>query len=86
MESIFVRTNRAKNATVDATTLVQVKKAHTTCNRETGEVEIVWPDNAAIYEGVLGKDVFTTGATKKVHKVFLSSLQEFEILIIVYSY
>ena len=49
-------------------------------------MEIVWPDNAAVYEGVLGKDVFTTGATKKVHKVFLSSLQEFEILIIVYSY
>jgi hypothetical protein len=76
MESTFVRTNRINNATVEASTLVQVKKAHTTCDRETGQVEIVWPDNAAVFEGVIGKDIFASGATKKVYKVFHPFLLE----------
>lgn len=76
-ESTFVWTSRANTAVVDASTLVQIKKAHTTCNKETGEVEIVWPDNTAVYEGVLGKDVFASGATKKVYKVFLPCFQDF---------
>jgi len=46
-------------------------KAHTTCDTETGEVEIGWPDNTSLYEGVLGKDIFASGATKNVYKVFI---------------
>ncbi|KAF8886423.1 kinase-like domain-containing protein [Gymnopilus junonius] len=66
MESTFVRTNRANLPAVDASTLIRP------ADPETGEVEIVWPDNSDMYEGVLGKDVFATGATKNVYKVFVN--------------
>ncbi|KAF8901850.1 kinase-like domain-containing protein [Gymnopilus junonius] len=73
MESTFVRTNHANLPAVDASTVIHLKKAHTTCDPETGEVEIVWPDNSDMYEGVLGKDVFATGATKNVYKLSIGS-------------
>lgn len=74
IESTFVRTNRANIAAVDTSTVVHLKKAHTTCDAETGEVEIVWPDNAKVHEGVLGKDIFASGATKNVYKVSIFHL------------
>ncbi|KAF8959843.1 hypothetical protein BDZ97DRAFT_1906085 [Flammula alnicola] len=72
-ESTFVRTNRSNNAAVNASTVVQLKKAHTTCDMETGEVEIVWPDNMAVCDGVMGKDIFASGATKNVYKLSIGS-------------
>ena len=76
-ESTFVWTNRTNIAAVDTSSVVHLKKAHTTCDTETGEVEIVWPDNAGVHEGVLGKDVFASGATKNVYKVFYPCLRNF---------
>ena len=70
IESTFVRTSRADNSSVDTSTIVQLKKAHTTCDAETGEVEIEWPENLTLCEGILGKEVFASGATKNVYKVF----------------
>ena len=58
------------NSSVDTSTVIQLKKAHTTCNAEAGEVEIEWPENAMLCEGILGKEVFASGATKNVYKVF----------------
>ena len=66
--------SRANNSSVDTSTVVQLKKAHTTCNVETGEVEIEWPENSTLCEGILGKEVFATGATKNVYKVFSTFL------------
>ena len=60
IESTFVRTNRTNITAVNTSTVVHVNKAHTTCDTETGEVDIVWPDNAGVHEGVLGKDVSPT--------------------------
>lgn len=68
--STFVRTKHASNSGVDTSTVIQLKKAHTTCDKETGEVEIGWPENGQVYEGLLGKDIFASGATKNVYKVF----------------
>ena len=50
------------------------------CDKETGKVEIGWPDNTSLYEGVLGKDIFASGATKNVYKVLIPHfpLQAFE--------
>ena len=73
MESKFVRSNRSNTTGIDATTIVKLKKAHATCNAETGEVEIGWPENAPLHEGVIGKDVFAQGATKHVYKVFFDT-------------
>lgn len=69
IESTFVQTSHTNNSAVDASTVIQLKKAHTICNPETGEVEIEWPENAHVCEGILGKDVFASGATKNVYKV-----------------
>ena len=71
MESTFVRTNRSNTSSVDASTIIQIKKAHMTCNTETGEVEIEWPENASVHEAIVGKDIFASGATKNIYKVFL---------------
>lgn len=68
LESTFVWTNRT-NVAIDAS-IIQLKKALTTCNAETGEVKIAWPDNLAACEGILGKEFFASGATKNVYKVF----------------
>jgi hypothetical protein len=69
MESTFIWTNRANNANLSASTVIQFKKAHTTCSTETGEVEITWPDNMPVHEGILWMDIFASGATKNVYKV-----------------
>ena len=69
---MFVRTSRTDNAQVDASVIVQLKRAHTTCDAETGAVEIEWPENAPLREGVLGNEVFASGATKNVYKVWSS--------------
>jgi len=74
IESTFVHSSHSNNSTVDTSTMVQLKKAHTTWNLETGEVEILWPENASLCEGVLGKLIFVSGATKNVYKVFSTSL------------
>ena len=37
-----------------------------------GEVEIEWPENASVHEAIVGKDIFASGATKNVYKVFLA--------------
>ncbi|KAF8810882.1 hypothetical protein BYT27DRAFT_7209052 [Phlegmacium glaucopus] len=58
IESTFIRTSHTNNSSIDASTVVQLKKAHTTCNTETGEVEIEWLENASLHEAVLGKEVF----------------------------
>ncbi|EDR04435.1 uncharacterized protein LACBIDRAFT_330566 [Laccaria bicolor S238N-H82] len=71
LESTFVRTNRTYVA-ID-TSVVQLKKAVTTCNAETGEVEIAWPDNLAACGGILGKEIFAHGATKNVYKLSIGS-------------
>jgi len=76
IESTFVRSSRSNNTTVDASTVVQLKKAHSTCNADTGEVEIQWPENASICEGILGKEIFASGATKNVYKVFSTPLPQ----------
>lgn len=59
-------------------TVIQIKKAHATCNTETGEVEIEWPENAPLREAIIGKDIFASGATKNVYKVFLLVLHNFQ--------
>ena len=64
-------------------------KVHTTCDKETGEVEIGWPDNTSLYEGVLWKDIFASGATKNVYKVLIPHFPlaaSISILIEFYSY
>ncbi|EDR01742.1 uncharacterized protein LACBIDRAFT_333002 [Laccaria bicolor S238N-H82] len=71
LESTFVRTNHTYVA-IDAS-VVQLKKAVTTCNAETGEVKIVWPDNLAACGGILGKEIFAHGATKNVYKLSIGS-------------
>ncbi|KAF8963109.1 kinase-like domain-containing protein [Flammula alnicola] len=71
--STFVRTKHASNSGVDTSTVIQLKKAHTTCDKETGEVEIGWPENGQVYEGLLGKEVFASGATKNVYKLSIGS-------------
>jgi hypothetical protein len=76
IESAFIRSSRSNNSTVDTSIIVQLKKAHTTCNAETGEVEIEWPENASLYDGVLGKEIFASGATKNVYKVFSTCLPQ----------
>ena len=57
---------------MDASVVVQLKRAHTTCDAETGAVEIEWPENAPLCEGVLGNEVFASGATKNAYKVWPS--------------
>lgn len=66
--STFVRTNRAPAARM-VSTVIQFQKAYAACDSQTGEVSIQWPDNAAIVEGVLGEEIFSSGATKNVHEV-----------------
>jgi hypothetical protein len=64
-------------------------KAYTTCDTETGAVEIEWPDNASLYESVLEKEIFASGATKNVYKVSIFHLYftaSIVILIEIYSY
>ncbi|KAI6006248.1 hypothetical protein F5J12DRAFT_783024 [Pisolithus orientalis] len=44
---------------------------------ETGEVEIVWPDDSVkTIKGFLGSDAFSKGWTKKVYKWFLGHFHE----------
>lgn len=54
--------------------IVQLRKAHTTCDAETGQVETLWPDNIQALTGILGKSVFASGATKNVYQVLISAL------------
>ena len=76
MVSSFVRTNRAISVGRVASTVIQLQKAYTTCDANTGEVSIQWPANAAVGEGVLGDDVFASGTTKNVHEV-----QQYSIIV-----
>ncbi|KAF8908220.1 kinase-like domain-containing protein [Gymnopilus junonius] len=73
MQSMFVQTSCTNNTQVDASTIVQLKRAHMTCDAETREVEIEWPKNAPLCEGVIGNEVFASGATKNVYKLSLDS-------------
>ena len=57
---------------MDASIIVQLKRAHMTCDVETGAVEIEWPKNALLCKGVPGNEVFPSGATKNVYKVWSS--------------
>jgi hypothetical protein len=63
-----VRTSRA-SASGGASTTIHFIKAHTTCDSETGQVDILWPEDAEVLEGQLGKDLFASGATKEVYQV-----------------
>jgi hypothetical protein len=73
MASTYIRTNRAVSV-VNTSTIIQFQKAYTTCDSETGEISIQWPDNASIGKGVLGESIFASGATKNVHEVCDSSI------------
>ena len=57
---------------MDASIIVQLKRAHMTCDAKTGAVEIEWPENALLREGVLENEVFASGAMKNVYKVWSS--------------
>jgi hypothetical protein len=70
MVSTYIRTNRATSVG-NATVVIQLQKAYTTCDAETGEISIQWPDNASVQEGVIGENVFASGATKNVYEVSL---------------
>ena len=57
---------------MDASIIVQLKRAHTTFYAETGAVEIEWPENAPLRKGVFGNEVFASRATNNVYKVWSS--------------
>ena len=48
---------------------VQLIKAYATCDSKTGQVEIVWLENAEPVDGFLGKEVLASGSTKNVYQV-----------------
>ena len=48
---------------------VQLVKARTTCDSQTGQVESVWLENAVSVDGFLGKEVLASGSTKNVYQV-----------------
>ncbi len=48
---------------------VRLAKARTTCDFKTGQVEIIWLENATSVDGFLGKDVLASGSTKNVYQV-----------------
>ncbi|PPQ75329.1 hypothetical protein CVT25_005119 [Psilocybe cyanescens] len=71
--STFIRTRHASSTGIDTTSIVRVKKAHTTCDKETGEVDIEWPENGRIDNGFIDKNIFASGATKHVYKLSIGS-------------
>jgi len=75
--STFVRTKHAGSSGVDSSTVIWLKKAHTSCSRKTGEVEIGWPENGPILEGLLGKEVYASRTTKNVYKVLSRTTKSF---------
>lgn len=71
-KSSFVRTSHGTVAASTASVTVSsvsLEKAYTTCDVEMGQVEIIWPENAEIFEGFLTKALFASGTTKHVYQV-----------------
>ena len=52
---------------------IQFHKSHLVCDTEMGQINITWPKNSGVIEGLLGKNIFAEGATKYVFMVSGSS-------------
>ena len=61
---------------------VRLAKARTTCDSKTGQVEIIWLENATSVDGFLGKDVLASGSTKNVYQVWTMVLALIRLVLI----
>lgn len=68
--STFIHTKHVSSSGVDTSSVIRVKKASTTCDKDTGIVDIGWPENNEIEKAVIDKLSFAKGATKYVYKVW----------------
>ncbi|EDR07665.1 uncharacterized protein LACBIDRAFT_327547 [Laccaria bicolor S238N-H82] len=69
--SCWVPTPRSTSANVSAP--VQLIKVYATCDSKTGQVEIVWLENAEPVDGFLGKEVLASGSTKNVYQLSMGT-------------